>query len=267
MYHHDSSRTPQHSKWNCVGTNKPRHIHMYGHIVCDLTLKNQKFESFKNNSRDDEIRIRICQLIPTTPQIVRIGFGRHGTPIAQLWFVSCTMMLSFKIEEESCHRDSSSSLHVLLSILMKSFLRFPIPSTFCCVPKHCCLRPNLACPVRSYFFARYNNFAWSTEHIAFKKPRNARSAIQHIHSHLRYQTHKALQSTFQENAKPQLGWTQPSQEKPQYGLPRSPNHCPTRCWRKTHTNCFSDVRERANKKKTNLFIFSKNIPFLLLIDR
>ena len=26
--HHESSRKPQHSKWNCVGTNRPRHIHM-----------------------------------------------------------------------------------------------------------------------------------------------------------------------------------------------------------------------------------------------
>ena len=28
MCHHEPSRTPQHSKWNCVGTNRPRHIHM-----------------------------------------------------------------------------------------------------------------------------------------------------------------------------------------------------------------------------------------------
>ena len=26
--YHQSSRKPQHSKWNCVGTNMPRHIHM-----------------------------------------------------------------------------------------------------------------------------------------------------------------------------------------------------------------------------------------------
>ena len=26
--HHESSRKPQHSKWNCVGTKRPRHIHM-----------------------------------------------------------------------------------------------------------------------------------------------------------------------------------------------------------------------------------------------
>ena len=33
--HHESSRTEQHWKWNCVGTNRPQHMHMYSHIVCD----------------------------------------------------------------------------------------------------------------------------------------------------------------------------------------------------------------------------------------
>ena len=33
--YHDSSRTPQHSGWNCVGANRPQHMHMYGLIVCD----------------------------------------------------------------------------------------------------------------------------------------------------------------------------------------------------------------------------------------
>ena len=32
----------------------------------------------KNNFRDNKIRIRICQLIPKPPEIVRIGFGRHS---------------------------------------------------------------------------------------------------------------------------------------------------------------------------------------------
>ena len=31
--HHESSRTQQHSDWNCVVTNRPQHKHMYGHIV------------------------------------------------------------------------------------------------------------------------------------------------------------------------------------------------------------------------------------------
>ena len=35
LSYHESSRTPQHSKWNCVGTNRPQHKHTYGHIVCD----------------------------------------------------------------------------------------------------------------------------------------------------------------------------------------------------------------------------------------
>ena len=34
-FHHESSRTAQHSKCNCVGTNRPQHMHIYGHIVCD----------------------------------------------------------------------------------------------------------------------------------------------------------------------------------------------------------------------------------------
>ena len=32
---HELSRTPQHSKWNCVGANKPQHMHMDSHMVCD----------------------------------------------------------------------------------------------------------------------------------------------------------------------------------------------------------------------------------------
>ena len=35
MCYHESSRTPQHSKLNCVGANRPQHMHMEGHIVCD----------------------------------------------------------------------------------------------------------------------------------------------------------------------------------------------------------------------------------------
>ena len=33
----------------------------------------------KNNFRDDKLRIRICYLIPNSPEIVRIGFGGNGT--------------------------------------------------------------------------------------------------------------------------------------------------------------------------------------------
>ena len=29
------SKTPQHSKWNCLGANRSQHRNMYGHIVCD----------------------------------------------------------------------------------------------------------------------------------------------------------------------------------------------------------------------------------------
>ena len=48
MCHHESSRTPQHSNWNCESTNRPQHMHMEGHMVCVIELlTHQKFESFK----------------------------------------------------------------------------------------------------------------------------------------------------------------------------------------------------------------------------
>ena len=43
--YHESSRTPQHSEWNCVGTNRPQHRHMYGHCVW------LNFEHTKNSNR------------------------------------------------------------------------------------------------------------------------------------------------------------------------------------------------------------------------
>ena len=33
-----SSKTPQHSTWNCVGANRPQHMHIYGHMVCVIDL-------------------------------------------------------------------------------------------------------------------------------------------------------------------------------------------------------------------------------------
>ena len=75
----ESSKTPQHSKWNCVGTNRQQHKYMYGHIVCDWTLNTPKIRIVqKNNFRSDNNRIRICYLIPKAPEIVRIIFGAHG---------------------------------------------------------------------------------------------------------------------------------------------------------------------------------------------
>ena len=32
--HQESSRTPQHSNWNCVGANRHQHMHMDSHMVC-----------------------------------------------------------------------------------------------------------------------------------------------------------------------------------------------------------------------------------------
>ena len=36
--YHESSRTPQHSKWNCVGANRPQHKHIFSHMVCVIEL-------------------------------------------------------------------------------------------------------------------------------------------------------------------------------------------------------------------------------------
>ena len=47
--YYESSRTPQHSKWNCVGTNRPQHVHMYGHIVCAWTLNPPKIRIVHKN--------------------------------------------------------------------------------------------------------------------------------------------------------------------------------------------------------------------------
>ena len=48
--------------------------------LCVIELRtHQKIESFnKKKFRSDDIRIRICQLLPKTPEIVRIYFQRNG---------------------------------------------------------------------------------------------------------------------------------------------------------------------------------------------
>ena len=69
----ESSRKPQHSKWNCVGTKRPRHIHMNTPKIRILQ---------KKNFRDDKIRIRICYLIPKNPEIVRIYFRWNSTALS-----------------------------------------------------------------------------------------------------------------------------------------------------------------------------------------
>ena len=45
LSYHESSRTPQHSEWNCLGTDRPQHVHMYGHCVW------LNFEHTKNSNR------------------------------------------------------------------------------------------------------------------------------------------------------------------------------------------------------------------------
>ena len=47
--YHESSRTPQHSEWNCVGANRPQHMHMYGHCLW------LNFEHIKNSNRSKKL--------------------------------------------------------------------------------------------------------------------------------------------------------------------------------------------------------------------
>ena len=46
--YHESSRTPQHSEWNCVGANRPQHMHMCSLAACDRTLNAQKIRIVQN---------------------------------------------------------------------------------------------------------------------------------------------------------------------------------------------------------------------------
>ena len=97
--YHQSSRKPQHSKWNCVGTNRQRHIHMNTPKIRILQ---------KNNLRNDQNRIRICQLIPKkNPEIVRIGFGRNRNT---QWSPSSSSNVLSSISWTSSSSDTCSSI-------------------------------------------------------------------------------------------------------------------------------------------------------------
>ena len=61
----ESSKTPQHSKWNCVGANRPQHM---------LHVVHQKFESFKKKSRRKSNSNLLINSKTPPPEIVRIGF-------------------------------------------------------------------------------------------------------------------------------------------------------------------------------------------------
>ena len=34
IFYRESSKTPQHSKWNCVGAKRPQHMHMHSLVAC-----------------------------------------------------------------------------------------------------------------------------------------------------------------------------------------------------------------------------------------
>ena len=52
--------------------------HVRPHCVCLNFEHTKNSNRSKNIFRNDENRIRICCLIPKTPEIVRNGFGRHS---------------------------------------------------------------------------------------------------------------------------------------------------------------------------------------------
>ena len=54
-------------------------MHMYSLVACGWTLNTPKIRIVQK-IRDDENRIRICQIISETPEIVRVVFGRNGKP-------------------------------------------------------------------------------------------------------------------------------------------------------------------------------------------
>ena len=49
--------TPQHSKWNCVGTNKPQHMHMHSLVACDWTLNTPKIRIVQNKKISETTKL------------------------------------------------------------------------------------------------------------------------------------------------------------------------------------------------------------------
>ena len=53
--YHEPPRTQQHSKWNCVGANRPQHMLMYSLVACGWTLNTRKNRIVQKNSVTTEI--------------------------------------------------------------------------------------------------------------------------------------------------------------------------------------------------------------------
>ena len=64
------------------------------HVVEPRTY--QKLESLKKIFRDDENRIRICQIIPKTTEIIRIYFGRQSVVFVGVLSVVCCAVFVVK---------------------------------------------------------------------------------------------------------------------------------------------------------------------------
>ena len=66
----------QHSNWNSVGTNRPQHRHMYGHIVCDWTCStHQKIDSFQKKNLQRRKSNSNLQVNSKDTRNRSIGFG------------------------------------------------------------------------------------------------------------------------------------------------------------------------------------------------
>ena len=75
----ESSKTPQNSKWNCVGANRPQHMHMDSHIVCVCTLNTPKIRILQKwfpGRRKSNSNLLINSQNP--PKNGRIYFRAHG---------------------------------------------------------------------------------------------------------------------------------------------------------------------------------------------
>ena len=87
-----------------MGRNRPRHIHMNAPKI--------RIVQKKNNFRDDEIRIRICQLFPKTPEIVRIYFRWNSNDdILQLFKLVFFFVVIIQITGSSGTSVISSTMH------------------------------------------------------------------------------------------------------------------------------------------------------------
>ena len=87
------------------------HAHVQPHCVCVSTPNTPKIRIVQKKNRNDENRIRICQIIPKNPETVRKGFGRNGNrPGRSRWTWCCPRGKKFLGDTSSCEVGSSALL-------------------------------------------------------------------------------------------------------------------------------------------------------------